>query len=133
MTTKARYRYPATHRDSTTLLVLVAAAAGAIAVVAVVAAVTLWFRLNSQVDRIDRLGVLNTTAAQSNFASRRAASYESCLQREQLKRDLRLLLARFQVNPRRLPESVDGRPVLSPLPEGCTAYVNRTVPQSARP
>jgi hypothetical protein len=135
-----RYRFPALHRNMTALVVLLAGIAGVIAVIAVGAAVSLWFRLDGQVSRIDKLSrensrlALQSRAAQrATFASRRAATVESCAQREQLKSDLRKVLEGFKVPLSALPPSSDGRPVLSPLVGGCKAYVSRTVPEESRP
>ena len=125
MNPNGRYRFPDKHRDTTALVVLLSSVAAAVAVLAVVAAVSLWLRLNGLAsDTADALRV--------TYASRRAASYEGCIQREQLKSDLRLVLRKFKVDPADLPRS-RGLTVLSPLPEGCDAYVKRTVPEASRP
>jgi hypothetical protein len=125
MNPPGRYRFPDGDRNTTALVVILATVAAAVAVFATVAAISLWFRL-------DGLASDNADALRVTYDSRRAASYEGCVQREQLKADLRLVLRRFRVNPADLPRS-HGMTVLSPLPEGCQAYTDRTVPEASRP
>lgn len=77
-------------------------------------------------------------AQRASVLTRRANQYASCRREEAQKRDMRVVLRAFGVDPHDLPDpDGDGRPVFAPIDggveRGCRAYTRRTVPDSNLP
>lgn len=124
-----RHRPP---RSSLALLVILSAVAGTIATVAVTFAVLAWVRLDHQADQAIAAQRELSAVQRSSYESRRIGALEACVEREDLKADLRAILVAFDVDPAKLPARRGGRgPALAALPGGCEAYVARTVPASS--